>query len=456
MKKGLVVTLVLIFVLGIAGTAFAANLSNFNDVPKTHWSYAAIKKLADAGIIDGANGNFNGDKTLTRYEMAVIVANALTKEEKADAETKALINKLVAEYKADMEGMGIRLQAVEQKANKVQFGGYLGFRYQKTTNAIWPLTAAHMDLFTTLNLDDKTFVGMEKEMQAAYKTNEYTQAYAGGTYDSDFEQLYVDTALGDKTRLTVGRFSNKPAYAMTFHGNMDGARLTFDAASKLKAAAAYGTVHDTDRYYLAQVTAFNNYGTTYDYPAYIDARMPYYSVSFDYAAAPTTNVKAAYQHISDWKTVGSSTVSGSSIIYTAPTWAKVNAHNFYELGFDTKLNNDLALTTVGVKSSAQTENKAYFAQLMYKQAAFWAVPHSYDVFVNYRKVPYNTTVAGVGGNLNDFYGDDNNSSNFKGTTVGFHYVPKRMTQLTCFYQMGKTVDTNVDKKIFRTQFDYFF
>ena len=70
MKKSLIITLALVFVLGIAGTAFAA-ANPFVDVPAKHWSYDAVAKLAAAGVIDGYNdGTFRGDKTLTRFEMA--------------------------------------------------------------------------------------------------------------------------------------------------------------------------------------------------------------------------------------------------------------------------------------------------------------------------------------------------------------------------------------------------
>ncbi|MBP2656400.1 MAG: S-layer protein [Firmicutes bacterium] len=440
MKKNLVITLTLVFMLSIVGTAAAATTNPFVDVPANHWSYNAVKKLAAAGIIDGADGKFNGDKTLTRYEIAVIVAKAMGKEEQANAEQRALIEKLAAEYKADLESIGVRLKAVEGNVGQLSIqGSYLGFRYQRTTNAIWPLTAAHLDLLTHYNFDNTTTVTVEKEFQAAYKTNEYTQAWAGGDQDTDFETLCVDTALSKATKLTAGQFTNRPAYGMTYIGRMRGARLAFNGSHKLKTSLAYGQVYDTDRYYLAQVKIDKNYTNA----ALIDTRMPYASVDFTYAAFPNTNIKAAYQKISDWKT-------------TSGTYVTVPASNFYELGFDTKLGNNFTLTAAGVKSSAAADNKSSFAELKYKQSMFWAVPHSYDVFVNYRKVPYNAVIGGHGGNVNDFYGDDNNSVNFKGTTIGFHYTPKRLTQLTCFYMLGKAVDDGADKKIFRTQFDFFF
>ena len=64
--------------LGVSATAFAAN--PFSDLPAGHWAYGAVAKLAAAGVVDGyPDGTFKGDKTMTRYEMAQIVAKALPK-----------------------------------------------------------------------------------------------------------------------------------------------------------------------------------------------------------------------------------------------------------------------------------------------------------------------------------------------------------------------------------------
>jgi hypothetical protein len=52
------------------------------DVPASHWAYAAIQTLAADGLIDGyPDGSFKGDRPLTRYEMAAIVARVIAKIE---------------------------------------------------------------------------------------------------------------------------------------------------------------------------------------------------------------------------------------------------------------------------------------------------------------------------------------------------------------------------------------
>ena len=50
----------------------------FPDVPQNHWAYAYVKKLADRGLLEGyPDGEFKGNRTMTRYEFAAIFSRAL-------------------------------------------------------------------------------------------------------------------------------------------------------------------------------------------------------------------------------------------------------------------------------------------------------------------------------------------------------------------------------------------
>lgn len=66
--------------LGVSATALAASADSFSDVPKDHWSYEALDYLAKEGVIEGmGNSTFEGGRTMTRYEVASIVAKAMQK-----------------------------------------------------------------------------------------------------------------------------------------------------------------------------------------------------------------------------------------------------------------------------------------------------------------------------------------------------------------------------------------
>ena len=62
----------------MAGSAFAAS-NPFSDVPRTHWAYEAISRAVEAGILQGFDGKFHGEKLVNRYQMAVIIKKMLDK-----------------------------------------------------------------------------------------------------------------------------------------------------------------------------------------------------------------------------------------------------------------------------------------------------------------------------------------------------------------------------------------
>ena len=102
----------------LTGTVSAAAATSFSDVPADHWAYGAVAKLAQAGIIDGYNDrSFRGDKILTRYEFAIIVAKAMDKFEAADDTNKKLIDTLSAEFNSELNRLGARVAKVENKTN---------------------------------------------------------------------------------------------------------------------------------------------------------------------------------------------------------------------------------------------------------------------------------------------------------------------------------------------------
>lgn len=129
MKKKLVASLAAAMILGVAGTSFAAS-NPFVDVPANNWAYGSVTKLAQAGIIDGyGDGTFRGDKTITRYEMAQMVAKAMGNEDKANAEQKAEIKKLQAEFSDELDKLGVRVTTLEKNQSPVKLTGVVGLRY---------------------------------------------------------------------------------------------------------------------------------------------------------------------------------------------------------------------------------------------------------------------------------------------------------------------------------------
>ncbi|HWR44312.1 S-layer homology domain-containing protein [Sporomusa sp.] len=130
MKKQTALALAAVFSLSVAGTALAAPANPFVDVPAKHWAYDSINKLAKSGVISGyGDGTFKGDKTLTRYEIAVIVGKALANSDKADAETKKALEALKTEFGVELNNLGVRVDNLEKNASKVKFTGEVRERY---------------------------------------------------------------------------------------------------------------------------------------------------------------------------------------------------------------------------------------------------------------------------------------------------------------------------------------
>ena len=76
MKKTASILAALALTAGISGQAFAAEgAASFSDVPEGHWSYGAIDQLVKDGILEGnGDGTFAGDRAMSRYEMAAVIA----------------------------------------------------------------------------------------------------------------------------------------------------------------------------------------------------------------------------------------------------------------------------------------------------------------------------------------------------------------------------------------------
>lgn len=97
-----------------AVTVSAAN--PFTDVSSDDWAYQAVASLSDEGIIDGyPDGTFRGDKHVTRYEIAQIVARLMAKEDTLNASQKETLAKLSSQYANELKDLGVRIAELEKK-----------------------------------------------------------------------------------------------------------------------------------------------------------------------------------------------------------------------------------------------------------------------------------------------------------------------------------------------------
>ena len=241
MKKSLVLAMAM--ALGVTASAYAAN--PFSDVPAGHWAYDSINKLAAAGVIDGyGDGTFGGDKLMTRYEMAQIVAKAMAKG--------ASVERLAAEFADELENLGVRVANLEKKADNVKITGELRFRYVDQDGAMYKKIvpagdgvsgvlgndsnhAADIRSRIWINgmiNDDWTYTGMLQNTQNLSDN--------AGNEDTKFQRAYVDGKLGGMA-VRAGRYNLVIADGNIYDTRADGLELSYGSKLKLKGFAGKAT-----------------------------------------------------------------------------------------------------------------------------------------------------------------------------------------------------------------------
>lgn len=238
MKKSLVLAMAM--ALGVTASAYAAN--PFSDVPAGHWAYDSISKLAAAGVIDGyGDGTFGGDKLMTRYEMAQIVAKAMAKG--------ANVDKLAAEFADELDNLGVRVANLEKKADNVKITGEVRFLYVNQDGAmakadhgeyyeVWGNKSNHTaDIRSRIWIngminDDWTYTGMLQNVQ---NLNNNT-----GDENTSFQRAYVDGKLGGMA-VRAGRYNLVIADGNIYDTRADGLELSYGNKLKLKGFAGKAT-----------------------------------------------------------------------------------------------------------------------------------------------------------------------------------------------------------------------
>ena len=234
MKKSLVLAMAM--ALGVTASAYAAN--PFSDVPAGHWAYDSINKLAAAGVIEGyGDSTFGGDKLMTRYEMAQIVAKAMAKG--------ANVDKLAAEFADELDTLGVRVAALEKKADNVKITGtikasYASYDGDKLGTTGDPARATNhqgrlrSDIFVTGQVnDDWTYTAMLRNQQ--FFTGEDENK---GEEDVAFQRAYVNGRVAGLA-VQAGRYNKTDITGGNIHDNrMDGVQVSYGKDVKL--TAGYG------------------------------------------------------------------------------------------------------------------------------------------------------------------------------------------------------------------------
>ena len=250
MKKSLVLAMAM--ALGVTASAYAAN--PFSDVPAGHWAYDAVNKLAAEGVVDGyPDGTYGGDKLMTRYEMAQIVAKAMAKG--------ANVDKLAAEFADELDSLGVRVANLEKKSDNVKITGQIRASYRDADDkGHQGRLRTRLFVNGTIN-EDWTYTGRFENNQYFDGADE-TKGYHDNTGDDEvkFTWAYVTGKVGG-VKVEAGRQDFTNADVVDITG--DGVKLAYGSDWQVKGWAFKGTsdvvdytgtaMQDGDRVYVAAV-----------------------------------------------------------------------------------------------------------------------------------------------------------------------------------------------------------
>ncbi len=119
-KKIMLITSIFIF----AVTSFAA-AQEFDDVPRDHWAYDSVQTLAERGYLSlYAGEDFNGEESVSRYEMAEIIANLLENMtvggQNLSDEDVDVIRELSLEFRDELVAVAQNQKDFAERINKIE------------------------------------------------------------------------------------------------------------------------------------------------------------------------------------------------------------------------------------------------------------------------------------------------------------------------------------------------
>ena len=131
MKKILALAAVAALTAGVS--AYAAN--PFSDVTPDDWAYQAVSDLSVQGVVEGyPDGTFKGERNMTRFELAQIIARLMAKEDQLNAEQQATLDKLAGEYADELANLGVRVANLEKKVGNISWSGDARMQYQRRSD----------------------------------------------------------------------------------------------------------------------------------------------------------------------------------------------------------------------------------------------------------------------------------------------------------------------------------
>ena len=203
MKKILALAAVAALTAGVS--AYAAN--PFSDVTPDDWAFQAVSDLSAQGVVEGyPDGSFKGERNMTRYELAQIIARLMAKEDQLNAEQQATLDKLAGEYADELANLGVRVANLEKKVGNISWSGDARMQYQHNLGE----TTKHEDSWNgRMRINVQGQVNDEVTVNGRFVTNMYFKNAPEGEDNDDgdttMDRINAKWTPNDATYVTIGR-----------------------------------------------------------------------------------------------------------------------------------------------------------------------------------------------------------------------------------------------------------
>ena len=437
MKKTLVSALTTALVVGAASTTFAA-ANPFSDVPADSWAYNAVATLAKDGVVNGfPNGTFQGQKTMTRYEMAQIVAKAMAYENMTKAD-KAIVDKLAVEFADELNNLGVRVANLENKVDNVKLTGEVRYTYE---NSDWK------DVKQDNHTSNELLFRLEPSAQINDKwTAKSRLDYAmNPSDDSDndgkvkVDRIYVEGQLGNETTALLGKYPAFLANGLTFDSKLTGAAVVFGEKTQVTLAAGrYNEDGLADSWGDVDLNGKHSKNITAD--VYAAEVAHHFSDKFTMDAGFMT-LRGMDIRDNDLAKILDDSANARDNIWYVGAKAEV-AHLLH-------LNADYAKASLEMKETDENkdaQDKAYSVELAYRGEDAKDAG-SYGIFAAYRNLGKTAAVEPT---------YDAIKAGQKGMEYGVAYVPAENVVTTVKYFDGKNLDTDKDVRTLWARAEFLF
>ena len=383
----------------IAPAAFAATANPFADVPKGHWAYASLAKLEQGSIL-AADKDFDGNKIITRYEMAQLVGAALANKDKYNADVQQnVLPKLSAEFAEELKNFGVRIGKLEAAEDNVNFTAQIRWHYVDNYRSKHDSSDDHQ-LRSRIYINGKVNETWDYHAMLENKQDLHTNAEEGKT---GFERAYVTGRLGG-AKLTGGVFGNLLAEGNIYDTSFDGIKLDF--GDVIKYSLLYGNADiERDNKLFAATASYKDY----DY----DAAVGYHHIKYD-IGNPAANT----------------------------IWSAGGNYDFGNYSFG-------AMYLRASEQDAKGDRDGYVLTLTHGRLKEWRA-HTYEIYAKYYDQSVHTYLAHTMNGLAGYM------DGFKGYSIGAQYaVAKNIVFGLEYYDLKDKITDEKNRTIW-TQFIFDF